>query len=143
MKKVIKHILLLSVLLLFGNISIFANTLAATPMLASLANKSISQEKSNQINLEELFLNRSSINNPVFEVYHKKEILTSDNEEEDSETMTSKKNIEKISSYVSFFKQQKTQAFLLSYKKTLTFCKELFYIPSRNLLYIIFEVFRI
>lgn len=142
MKKVIKHILFLCVLLLIGNSSLFAHTSAKTTLLTSSSEK-ITEETANQTNLENLFNNQTAVSDAVFETYHKKEILSSDNEEEDSETMTAKKVIEKQSSQLSFFKLQATSAFIAYTKKTPAFYKALSYLPSCNSLYIIFGVFRI
>lgn len=130
-------------LLLFSNGSFFAHTPTKKALLADSL-KTISKEIANQTSdLENLFNNQTALSDAVFETYHKKEILSSDNEEEDSETMAPKKSIEKQSYQLSFFKQQTVSVFISYIKKTQAFCKELSYLPSCNSLYIIFEVFRI
>lgn len=141
MKKAFQHIIPL-LLLLISNSSLFAHTLTAKHQLANSLEK-FAIEKSHQNHLEHLFDSRSSISDARFETYHKKEILSSDNEEEDSENKISKKNSEKPSCHVSFYKQQAAADFTSYTKKTQAFCKELSYLPSRNSLYIIFEVFLI
>lgn len=143
MKKAIQHIIPLCMLLLFSNGSLFAHTLTKKALLAGSL-KTISKEIANQTtDLENPFNNQTALSDAVFETYHKKEILNSDNEEEDSETMTSKKSIEKQSYQLSFLNQQTVSVFISYIKKTQAFCKELSYLPSCNSLYIIFEVFRI
>lgn len=129
-------------LLLFSNSSLFAHTLTKKALSAN-SKETISKETANQTDLENLFNNQTAVSDAVFETYHKKEILSSDNEEEDSETMAPKKSVEKQSYQLSFFKQQTLSVFISYVKKTQAFCKELSYLPSRNSLYIIFEVFRI
>lgn len=139
MKKAIQHIIPLCMLLLFSNSSLFAHTLTKKAVLSGS-----SKEIANQTtDLETIFNNQTALSDAVFETYHKKEILSSDNEEEDSETMTSKKSIEKQSYQLSFFNQQAVSVSISYIKKTQAFCKELSYLPSCNSLYIIFEVFRI
>lgn len=143
MRKALKHIIPLCILLLAGKGSLLAHTLAATPALAPSIINVISNEKSCQSDLE-IFTDQSSIKDTVFENYRKKEMLTSDNEEEDTETMSVKKDIEKTSCYISFFNQQNAAYFFPYLKKPLAFSQELSYLPSsNNSLYIIFEVFRI
>ncbi|MEY2869260.1 MAG: hypothetical protein RIR01_1743 [Bacteroidota bacterium] len=142
MKKAIQQIILLCMLLLFSNNSLFAHTLTKKSLL-EVSLKTFSKETVNQSDLENLFKNQTALSDAVFETYQKKEILSSDNEEEDSETMTSKKSIEKQSYQLSFFNQQTVSVVISFIKKTQAFCKELSYLPSCNSLYIIFEVFRI
>ena len=142
MKKAIQHIIPLCLLLLFSNSSLFAHKLATTALLAT-SSETITKETTNHTNLEHLFDNRSSISDAMFETFQKKEILSSDNEEEDSETTATKKVLEKQSYQLSFFQQQAAPTFISYIKKTQAFCKELSYLPSCNSLYIIFEVFRI
>lgn len=102
------------------------------------------RKSSCQIDIENIFTDQSSIKDTVFEIYQKKEILTSDNEEEDTETMSAKKDLDKTSCYISFFNQQNAESFTAYFKEPLAFSKELSYLPSSNSsLYIIFEVFRI
>ncbi|MEL1239940.1 hypothetical protein [Flavobacterium flavipallidum] len=142
MKKAIQHITLLCMLLLLSNGSLFAHTLTKISLL-EIPLKTFSQETVNHSDLEIIFKNQSSLSDAVFETYQKKEILSSDNEEEDSETMASKKSVEKHSYQLLSFKQQAIAVFVSYSKKTQAFFKELSYLPSCNSLYIIFEVFRI
>ncbi|KDN54101.1 hypothetical protein [Flavobacterium seoulense] len=129
--------------MLLSSSSLYAHTLATTSLVAHSLKRTLFTEKLDQTKLEHLFDNQSSISDAMFETYQKKEILSSDSEEEDSETTTAKKAVEKQSCQLSFFQQLTTPAFIAYTKKTQAFCKELSYLPSRNSLYIIFEVFRI
>lgn len=141
MEKAIKHIISLCILLLFGNGSLFAHTLAS-PFSATSISKSIPLEKSNKTGLEHLLDNQLSINNPIKDVYRKKEVLV-ENEEEDSEIITAKKVLEKTTYFTTFFNPQPTH-FLSNYtNNSLAISKEIFHLPSYQSLYIIFEVFRI
>lgn len=141
MKKAIRHIIPLCILLLFSNGSLFAQTLTA-PFFATSISKTIPLEKSSKTELEHLLENQLSINNPVKDFYRKKEVIV-ENEEEDSEIMTSKKMLEKTNSYVSFFNPQPTNFLSCYTNNSLAFSKEVSYLPSHQSLYIIFEVFRI
>lgn len=144
MRKAIRHIIHLCIMLLSSS-PFFAHTLVTTSPLSSTVIKLISAEKSScQIDIENIFTDQSSIKDTVFEIYQKKEILTSDNEEEDTETMSAKKDLDKTSCYISFFNQQNAESFTAYFKEPLASSKELSYLPSSNSsLYIIFEVFRI
>ena len=141
MKKAIKHIIPLCILLLFGNGSLFAHTLAV-PLFATSFTQTASQTQNNTNNVEHLFLNHSTITNPVKEFYRKKAIV-SDNEEEDSEIVAAKKNLEKTTYFTSFFNQQPTHFISYYTNNSFAFRKEFSYLPSYQSLYIIFEVFRI
>nr|WP_288834698.1 hypothetical protein [uncultured Flavobacterium sp.] len=143
MRKAIKHIIPLCIIMLLSSSSLFAHTSATTSLVAHSLKRTLFTEKLDQTKLEHLFDNRSSISDAMFETFQKKEILSSDNEEEDSETTATKKVLEKQSFKLSFFQQQVAPAFISYIKKTQAFCKELSYLPSCNSLYIIFEVFRI
>ena len=143
MKKAIKHIIPLCVLLLFGNGSLFAHTLTTPLFSSSLVQISLqNQHKTSKADLDPLFLNQSTITNPVKEFYRKKAI-TNDNDEEDSEIVIAKKNLEKTTYFTSFFNQQTTHFISYYTKNSFAFRKEFSYLPSYQSLYIIFEVFRI
>lgn len=132
MKKAIQHIISLCMLLLFSNSSLFTHTITKKALLAGSL-ETISRETTNQ----------TTVSGIALATYHKKGILNSDNEEEDSETMAPKKSVEKQSYQLYFLKQQAVSIFISYIKKTQAFFKEPSYLPSRNSLYIIFEVFRI
>lgn len=143
MKKAIKHIIPLCILLLFGNGSLFAHTLTAPLFSSLLAQISLqNQDKNCNADLDALFLNQSTIRNPVKEFYRKKAI-TNDNDEEDSEIVVAKKILEKTTYFTSFFNQQSTAYISYHKNNSFTFRKEFSYLPSYQSLYIIFEVFRI
>lgn len=141
MRKALKHIIPLCLLLLIGKNPVFATTLTAshsTTTIVSITPK----EKTGKIGLEHLFLEQTNADNPVLEIYKKRE-LTVDNEEEDSEFLASKKMLEKTNSYVSFFKPQPSNFSSYYTNNSLAISKEIFHLPSYHSLYLIFEVFRI
>jgi hypothetical protein len=134
MKKRFKHIIPLFLLLFFSSGSFFTHSFA----------KAVSQENFAKIELDHSFDIQSStaISSPDKEIYKKKEIVV-ENEEEEYENITSKKNFEKKSYFVSFFNQKRTHFLFYHFNNSFASCKEFFYLPSYNSLYIIFEVFRI
>ncbi|MEO8253070.1 MAG: hypothetical protein ABI554_01690 [Flavobacterium sp.] len=137
MKKAIKHIIPLCILLLFGNGSLFAHTLAV-PLFAT----SFTQIQNNTNKVEHLFLNHATITNSVKEFYRKKAVV-GDNDEEDFENVAAKKNVEKTTYFTSFFNQQPTHFISYYTNNSFAFRKEFSYLHSYQCLYIIFEVFRI
>ncbi len=141
MRKAIKHIIPLCLMLLLGSGSSLAHTLTATHLATTVVKKT-TIENTNKIGLEHLFIDQSNADNPVLEIYKKREI-TVDNEEEDSEISVSKKTLEKPSYIISSFK--KTSLSFISYQKnnSFGFRKEISYLRVYKPLYIIFEVFRI
>ncbi|MBK0369693.1 hypothetical protein [Flavobacterium agrisoli] len=145
MKRAIKHFFFLSVLLTFSNGTLFAHTLPLvnSAMYATSYRVHNAIIKRSHTNIAHLFDNHTSISDAVFETYVKKEILNSDNEEEDTENLTSKKAIDKISFCPSVFKTHITQTFFKSLKKPVAFCPTQSYLPLGNSRYLIFEVFRI
>ena len=141
MKKALRHIIPLCMLLLLSTGSLFAQTLTA-PFFATSVNKNILLEKPNRLIVQHLSESQFNITNPVKELYSKKEIVV-DNEEEDSEIFSYKKLLNKTVFYPSFFRQQIAESAILYFKKASDFPKNLSYLPLRNSLYLIFEVFRI
>lgn len=141
MKKALRHIILLCMLLLLSTGSLFAQTLTA-PFFATSVTKKIPLEKPNRLIVQHLFENQFNIAHPVKDLYSKKEIVV-DNEEEDSEVSIYKKLVNKTVSYPSFFRHQIAESGILYLEKSSDFSKNLFYLPLRNSLYLIFEVFRI
>ena len=143
MKKAIHHIILLSLLLLISNSSLFALTLPTTSCYKSSFDVKTAIDRKSTHRIACLFGNKSSVSDTLFEKYVKKEILSSDSEEEDTENMSSKKAVDKTSVLLSDFKLQTTQTSLSYFRKPLAVFKNQLFLPTRNSLYIIFEVFRI
>lgn len=136
MKKAIKHIISLFILLFFSNGLFFAHTFSHP------FPKTVLQEYFSKIGYDYSSNNQFLVSNPVKEVFKKKELF-SDNEEEDSENMSSKKNLEKKSCFVSFFNQKTSQFEFYHFKDSLNFYKDSFIFSNSKALYLLFEVFRI
>lgn len=139
MRMRIKHILTLCLLLLISNNSMFAHTPAKSfiSVQTSIQDEAVFTKN---IQLSDL----TDITTPTKETEAKKEIIT-DYEEEDSEILSSKKQLEKTISYIAF-SSTLPPSFLTNYNYNSlakSFCKAFFYLPSFTSLYIIFEVFRI
>lgn len=142
MRKAIKHIIILCLMLLFGNGSFLAHAFTA-PLSATSITKITPQEKTTKTESDQhLFVKQNITENPFQEFYKKKE-LTVENEEEDSEITASKKTPAKTPSSISFFKHSVPNFISYQTNNSFGFRKEFSYFPIYKSLYIVFKVFRI
>ena len=130
-------------LLIFGNGQLMAHFHSASlHAVASGQNTNIDQSTDAEfINHFLSFQITSSF--PENDLFKRREITT-DNEEEDAETVSPEKKTQKISCFSIYFKQQPSSIISSYYmKNSLAFCEEFCHLYTNNPRYILFEVFRI
>ena len=136
MKKTNRHIILLGILLFFYSGQLFAHAVSA-----SIIQK---QSVQNQSTIDILSKNCSfldTVKYPIKEDF-KKGTITVDNEEEEIEGITSKKNAEKSKLILSVFSTLSTN-FIQKVDVSLSFFNDIIIYRPYTSLYLLFEVFRI
>lgn len=135
MKETKKHIILLGILLFFYSGQIFARAVST-----SFIQKQTIQKQTALSVLPHNYTFLDTVQHPIKEVIKKG--ITVDNEEEEIEGMTSKKNAEKSKLIFSFLSQLCTNTFQ-EINISLPLFNDIISYHPYNSLYLLFEVFRI
>ena len=136
MNEIIKHIIVVGFLLFLNNGQLFAHDFTSSAIQE--------QSFSNHAKVSSLFESYNllfTVKQPVKEDF-KKGTLTIDNEEEEIETISSKKIVEKSKLIFSVFSQLSTKTFQ-NITISLSLFNDIISHRSHNSLYLLFEVFRI